>query len=96
MKTDQEIFIKLKRKGDITTQLSYSTFKPRFIKLLKELGVEEHTIHDTRHTFVTMLNNANANPTTIVKLVGHTNYSTTENIYIHKDTKELEKAINLI
>lgn len=74
--------------------MSYSTFKPRFIKLLKELGVEEHTIHDTRYIFVIMLNNAN--PTTIVKLGGHTNYSTTENIYTHKDIEELEKAINLI
>ncbi|WP_300340860.1 tyrosine-type recombinase/integrase [Fusobacterium sp.] len=76
--------------------MSYSTFKPRFIKLLKELGLQEHTIHDTRYIFVIMLNNANANPTTIVKLVGHTNYSTTENIYTHKDIEELEKAINLI
>ena len=87
----QEYFVK----GDTITQLSYSTFKPRFIKLMKELGLE-HTIHDTRHTFATLLSNANANPTTIVKLIGHTNYSTTENIYTHKDIEELEKAINLI
>lgn len=88
----QEYFVK----GDTTTQLSYATFKPRFKKLLKELGIQEHTIHDTRHTFATLLSNANANPTTIVKLIGHTNYSTTENIYTHKDIEELEKAINLI
>lgn len=88
---NREYFVK----GDSTTQLSYSTFKPRFIKLMKELGLE-HTIHDTRHTFATLLSNANANPTTIVKLIGHSNYSTTENIYTHKDIEELEKAINLI
>lgn len=87
----QEYFVK----GDTTLQLSYSTFKPRFIKLMKELGLE-HTIHDTRHTFATLLSNANANPTTIIKLIGHSNYSTTENIYTHKDIEELEKAINLI
>ncbi|WP_349763744.1 tyrosine-type recombinase/integrase [Fusobacterium sp. SYSU M8D902] len=75
--------------------MSYSTFKPRFIKLMKELGLE-HTIHDTRHTFATLLSNANANPTSIVRLIGHSKFSTTENIYTHKDIKELEKAINLI
>lgn len=88
----QEYFVK----GDTTTQLSYSTFKPRFIKLLKELGLQEHTIHDTRHTFATMLNNANANSTSIVRLIGHSNFSTTENIYTHKDTEELRKAVELL
>ena len=88
----QEYFVK----GDTTTQLSYSTFKPRFKKLLKELELQEHTIHDTRHTFATMLNNADANSTSIVRLIGHSNFSTTENIYTHKDTEELRKAVELL
>ena len=88
----QEYFVK----GDTTTQLSYATFKPRFKKLLKELGIQEHTIHDTRHTFATMLNNANANSTSIIRLIGHSNFSTTENIYTHKDTEELRKAVELL
>ena len=54
---DQEYLVK----GDTTVQLSYSTFKPRFQKLLKDLKIEPHTIYDTRHTFATLLNNANAN-----------------------------------
>ena len=89
---NQEYFVK----GDTTTQLSYSTFKPRFKKLLKELGLQEHTIHDTRHTFATLLNNANANSTSIVRLIGHSNFSTTENVYTHKDTEELRKAVELL
>lgn len=88
----QEYFVK----GDTTLKLSYSTFKPRFQKLLKKLGIQEHTIHDTRHTFATMLNNADANSTTITKLIGHVNFNTTENIYTHKDTDELRKAIELL
>lgn len=83
-------------KGDTTEQLSYSTFKPRFNKLLKKLGIEKHTIHDTRHTFATLMNNANVNTTSIVKLIGHSNFSTTENIYTHKDKEELRKAIESI
>ena len=92
MKNDQVYFVK----GDTTEQLSYSTFKPRFNKLLKKLGIEKHTIHDTRHTFATLMNNANVNSTSIVKLIGHSNFLTTENVYTHKDKEELRKAIESI
>lgn len=83
-------------KGTTTEQLSYSTFKPRFKKLLKELKIGTHTIHDTRHTFATRLNNADANQTSIIRLIGHSNFSTTENVYTHKNTEELRKAIELL
>lgn len=92
MVKDQEYFVK----GDTTNQLSYSTFKPRFQKLLKSLNIEPHTIHDTRHTFATLLNNANANQSAITKLIGHSDFSITENVYTHKDTEELRKAIDLL
>lgn len=92
MNVNQKHFIK----GKTTEKINYSTFKPRFEKLLKKLGIAPHTIHDTRHTTATLLSNANANPTSIIRLMGHAKYSTTENIYTHKDKKELEKAINLI
>ena len=78
------------------TPLSYMTFKYRFNVLLEKLGIQKHTIHDTRHTFATMLNNADANSTSIIKLIGHSDFSTTENVYTHKDIEELRKAINLL
>ena len=92
MVKNQEYFVK----GETTNQLSYSTFKPRFQKLLKSLNIEPHTIHDTRHTFATLLNNANANQSAITKLIGHSDFSITENVYTHKDTEELRKAIDLL
>lgn len=92
IKEGQEYFVR----GDTTDQLSYSTFKPRFQKIMKNLNIDPHTIHDTRHTFATLLNNANANPTSITRLIGHSDFATTENIYTHKDTEELRKAIELI
>ena len=82
--------------GETTIQLSYATFNPRFNKLLRDLGIQPHTIHDTRHTFATLLNNANANHSSITKLIGHSNFAITENIYTHKDTEELRKAVELI
>lgn len=78
------------------TPLSYMTFKYRFNVLLEKLGIQKHTIHDTRHTFATMLNNADANSTSIIKLIGHSDFSITENVYTHKDVEELRKAINSI
>ncbi|MGL4865343.1 MAG: tyrosine-type recombinase/integrase [Cetobacterium sp.] len=92
MVKDQVYFVK----GETTNQLSYSTFKPRFQKLLKSLNIESHTIHDTRHTFATLLNNANANQSAITKLIGHSDFYITENVYTHKDTEELRKAIDLL
>lgn len=70
---------------------NYFAFVYEFKKICKN-----HTVHDTRHTFASLLNNADANSTSITKLIGHTNFNLTENIYTHKDIKELKKAIELI
>ncbi|PGH22094.1 hypothetical protein RN96_02650 [Fusobacterium polymorphum] len=43
-----------------------------------------------------MLNNADVNSTSIIKFIGHSNFTTTENIYTHKDVEELRKAVNLL
>lgn len=77
------------------TKANYSTFKYKFKNLMKELNMQ-HTIHDTRHTFATMLNNVDANSTSIIKLIGHSDFSITENVYTHKDLEELQKAIDLL
>lgn len=76
--------------------LTYQMFSSRFMKALKEIKILKHTIHDTRHTFATLLNNSNANSTSITKLIGHSDFRTTENTYTHKDTNELRKAIESI
>lgn len=74
---------------------SYSNMLYNFNKLMNTLNME-HTIHDTRHTFATMLNNADVNETSIIKLIGHSDFKTTQNIYTHKDVEELRKAVNLL
>lgn len=74
----------------------YYNFLTQFNKMLELLELEKHTVHDTRHTFATMLNNADANSTSIIKLIGHSDFKTTEEIYTHKDIEELRKAVNLL
>ncbi|STO30760.1 Tyrosine recombinase XerC [Fusobacterium necrogenes] len=55
----------------------------------------KHRPHDCRHTFATLLSNANANATAIKKMIGHESYATTEKIYTHKDIEELRKKCRI-
>lgn len=89
---EKEYFFFNKKGGKYT----YVNFLNQFNKMLNLLGLDKHTIHDTRHTFATLLNNANANSTSIIKLIGHTDFKMTEEVYTHKDIEELRKAVNLL
>ncbi len=91
IRTNKVYFLETSKKN----QEKYTNILYNFNKLMESLNME-HTIHDTRHTFATMLNNADVNSTSIIKLIGHSNFTTTENIYTHKDVEELRKAINLL
>lgn len=76
--------------------MDYGNFHRKFKGKLKKIGIQEHTIHDTRHTFATLLSNANANSTAIKNIIGHSDYSITEKIYTHKDKEQLKRAIDLL
>lgn len=77
------------------TPYHYNHYRLFFKDIMDKLEMT-HTIHDCRHTFATLLNNAEANPTTIKNIIGHSSFETTEKIYTHKDIEELKKAIDLI
>lgn len=81
--------------GKRGNKIAYQNYNLFFHALMNQLQMK-HTIHDCRHTFATLLSNANANETTIAKIIGHSDYETTKNIYTHKDINELKKAIDLI
>lgn len=76
-------------------KLLYQNYILFFNKLMEQLNME-HTIHDCRHTFASLLSNADANKISIAKIIGHSSYLTTEKIYTHKDVEELKKAVDLI
>lgn len=63
---------------------------------LKRLKIAKHTPHTTRHTFASLMSNAKVTPEVLQKIIGHADYSTTANIYIHKDLDELKAAIDQI
>ena len=56
-----------------------------------------HLVHDTRHTFVSLLAEKKVEQTIIKKIVGHVGAMTvTEKVYTHYNIQPLLEAVNLI
>lgn len=54
------------------------------------LDGENHlTPHSTRHTFASLCASAGMQPKNLQKIIGHANFTTTADVYIHKDFTEL-------
>ena len=62
-----------------------NTFEPRRIKPII-------TPHYFRHNYVTLLYESSVDPLIAMKIVGHTDYQTTANIYTHVRDEMLKKA----
>lgn len=58
--------------------------------------VKRITIHEFRHTHATMLNKLNIRAKLIQERLGHSDISTTMNVYIHENESENKKLINKI
>ena len=74
--------------------ISYTTFRKHFQDVLKQLN-SKHTIHDTRHTFASLLD-AVAPPNALRSLLGHKQGDITTRVYTHKTIRELRKSIELL
>lgn len=64
-----------------------------YYPLLDRLGIRRHTPHATRHTFASMARKAGVPPETLQKILGHADYATTANIYLHTDPLDLVSAV---
>ena len=74
--------------------ISYTTFRKHFKDIMKQLNCK-HTIHDTRHTFASLLDSV-APPNALRSLLGHKQGDITTRVYTHKTIRELRKAIELL
>lgn len=74
--------------------ISYTTFRKHFQDVLKQLNCK-HNIHDTRHTFASLLD-AVAPPNALRSLLGHKQGDITTRVYTHKTIRELRKSIELL
>lgn len=82
--------------NDKGKQMSYYTYYDcHFKKIMEQLNMN-HKPHDCRHTFATLMDNAEANKLCIKRIMGHASQDITDQVYTHKDIEELLKAVDLI
>ena len=78
-----------------TNYYKYSNFRRfEFIRIMELLGME-HTIHDTRHTFATLISGVSNNEGAITEIIGHTNINMTRK-YIHTNIEKIRAEIEKI
>lgn len=80
--------------NDYLFTISYTTFRKHFMNVMKLLKCK-HTIHDTRHTFASLLDSV-APPNALRSLLGHKQGDITTRVYTHKTIRELRKTIELL
>lgn len=77
-----------------TGQRVPNNFRKRdYYPLLDKLGIERRTPHATRHTYASWARRSGIPPEMLQKILGHSDYSTTANIYVHTDVEELVEAV---
>lgn len=79
---------------DYPITISYTSFRKHFQDIMKQLNCK-HTIHDTRHTFASLLDSV-APPNALRSLLGHKQGDITTRVYTHKTIRELRKAVELL
>ena len=69
------------------------TYRNYYKKLLQELNIPELKFHGLRHSFATRCIESNCDYKTVSVLLGHSNISTTLNLYVHPNMEQKKKAI---
>lgn len=70
--------------------------KYMYYPALEEVGIKKRTPHVCRHTFASILNRYVDNKELITKMMGHTDYNLTANVYTHDQDFQFVEAINSI
>ena len=70
------------------------TYRNYYKKLCKKLELPELKFHGLRHSFATRCIESNGDYKTVSVLLGHSNISTTLNLYVHPNKEQKKKLIN--
>lgn len=78
--------------------ITYAQWLRRIISATNEAIGAEHTLHDTRHTFISAAERSglDANSVILKRIVGHSTNGNTTAIYTHKNIDDLVAAIDKI
>lgn len=68
--------------------------KRNYYPLLEDLGIPKKTPHACRHTFASWAVKNGVSPEVLQKVLGHSKYTTTAEIYVHANIEQLVNAIN--
>lgn len=78
---NEYIFLNQYAKPFVSDTLSKNM--PRFIKKYKQYNLSHLTVYGLRHSFATHCREMGMEPEVLAKLMGHTEYETTQKYYIH-------------
>ncbi len=70
------------------------TYRSYYKTLMKYLDIPELKFHGLRHSFATRCIESKCDYKTVSVLLGHSNISTTLNLYVHPNMEQKKKAIN--
>ncbi|HEY1054139.1 MAG TPA: tyrosine-type recombinase/integrase [Emticicia sp.] len=70
------------------------TYRAYYKKLMNVLGLPELKFHGLRHSFATRCIESKCDYKTVSVLLGHSNISTTLNLYVHPNFEQKKKAID--
>ena len=69
-------------------------YRRYFISLQRQLGLPKIRFHDLRHSFATRCIESKCDYKTVSVLLGHSNISTTLNLYVHPNLEQKRKCID--
>ncbi|SKA16315.1 tyrosine-type recombinase/integrase [Sediminibacterium ginsengisoli] len=70
------------------------TYRTYYKNLMKTLGMPDLKFHGLRHSFATRCIESQCDYKTVSVLLGHSNISTTLNLYVHPNLEQKKKAID--
>lgn len=72
------------------------TYRSYYKQLMEKLGLPVIKFHGLRHSFATRCIEGKADVKTVSVLLGHSNISTTMNLYVHPNTEQKKSVIHTV
>ncbi|MDR2206718.1 MAG: tyrosine-type recombinase/integrase [Flavobacteriaceae bacterium] len=70
------------------------TYRNYYKKMMQSLNIPELKFHGLRHSFATRCIESNCDYKTVSVILGHSNISTTLNLYVHPNLEQKKKCID--
>ena len=70
------------------------TYRNYYERLIKRLGIQKLKFHGLRHSFATRCIESKCDYKTVSVILGHSNISTTLNLYVHPNMEQKKKCID--